>query len=74
MVTGFTAGIAVSIFVSQIKDLLGLSVSLPGDFIPKITALGAALPQTNFAAVGVAALSLAIIIASASTGRSGPAS
>ncbi|MEJ0012735.1 MAG: SulP family inorganic anion transporter [Bauldia sp.] len=63
VVTGFTAGIAVSIFVSQIKDLLGLSVALPGDFIPKIAALGAALPQTNFAAVGVAALSLAIIIA-----------
>jgi SulP family sulfate permease len=63
VVTGFTAGIAVSIFVSQIKDLLGLGVPLPGDFIPKIAALGAALPQTNFAAVGVAALSLAVIIA-----------
>jgi SulP family sulfate permease len=63
VVTGFTAGIAVSIFVSQIKDLLGLSVSLPGDFVPKITALGAALPQTNLAAVGVALVSLAIIIA-----------
>jgi SulP family sulfate permease len=63
VVTGFTAGIAVSIFVSQIKDLLGLSVSLPGDFVPKITALGAALPQTNLAALSVALLSLAIIIA-----------
>jgi SulP family sulfate permease len=62
VVTGFTAGIAVSIFVSQIKDLLGLSVSLPGDFIPKVTALGAALPQTNFAAVAVALLSLVVIV------------
>ncbi|HVY18578.1 MAG TPA: SulP family inorganic anion transporter [Bauldia sp.] len=63
VVTGFTAGIAVSIFVSQIKDLLGLNVSLPGDFIPKIAALGTALPQTNLAAVAVALASLAIIVA-----------
>jgi SulP family sulfate permease len=36
VITGFTAGIAVIIFSSQIKDLLGLQITkLPGDFFPK---------------------------------------
>ena len=37
IVVGFTSGIAVTIFTTQIKDLLGLSIegSLPGDFISK---------------------------------------
>jgi SulP family sulfate permease len=63
VVTGFTAGIAVSIFVSQVKDLLGLDLKLPGEFIPKIAAIAQALPATNPAAVAIAGLSLAIIIA-----------
>src|SRR5215475_11075568 len=49
---GFTAGIAVIIFASQIKDLLGLTLSgpEPGPFLPKLGALGAALPTLNPAA------------------------
>ncbi len=36
IVVGFTSGIAVVIFSTQIKDLLGLSIeNLPSDFIPK---------------------------------------
>ena len=37
IVVGFTSGIAVTIFTTQIKDLLGLGIegSLPGDFISK---------------------------------------
>ncbi|MQT11261.1 SulP family inorganic anion transporter [Segnochrobactrum spirostomi] len=62
VVIGFTAGIAISIFVSQIKDLLGLTVPLPGDFVPKIAALAAALPQTNPAAVAIALLSIGLIV------------
>src|SRR5690606_3704049 len=39
VVTGFTAGIAVVIFSTQIKDLLGLSMdSVPGEFFEKVTA------------------------------------
>ncbi len=63
VVTGFTAGIAVSIFVSQIKDLLGLDVKLPGEFVEKIEALWHALPGTNFQAVAVALIALGIIVA-----------
>jgi SulP family sulfate permease len=61
---GFTAGIAVIIFASQIRDLLGLTLTgkEPGDLIPKLEALGAALPTVNAAAVAVTIVSLAIIV------------
>jgi len=36
VVTGFTAGIAVIIFSSQVKDFFGLAIkTIPADFIPK---------------------------------------
>ncbi len=62
---GFTAGIAVIIFASQLKELLGLKLAgnEPGPFIPKLAALGQALPTINPAAVVVAALSIAVILA-----------
>jgi len=62
---GFTAGIGVIIFASQIKDLLGLSLSgpEPGELIPKLETLALALPTVNGAAVGIALVSIAIIIA-----------
>ena len=62
VITGFTAGIAVSIFASQIKDLLGLEMDLPGEFLPKIQKIIGALPSTNFAALMVAILALATIV------------
>src|SRR4051812_33211347 len=38
---GFTAGIAVIIFASQLKDLLGITLAIkePGELIPKLEAL-----------------------------------
>jgi SulP family sulfate permease len=61
---GFTAGIAVIIFASQIKDLLGLTLTgkEPGDLIPKLQALGAALPTINAAAVGLAVVTIGVIL------------
>ncbi len=60
---GFTAGIAVIIFASQLKDLLGLTLAQePGPLVPKLAALAAALPTINGASVAVAALSAAAII------------
>lgn len=59
---GFTAGIALTIFVSQITDLFGLTTGkLPGDFIPKIEAIAAALPTVNWQTVGLSLASLALI-------------
>ncbi len=62
---GFTAGIAVIIFASQIKELLGLRLpgKEPGEIIPKLEALGHALPTANLAAVALAAVSIGIILA-----------
>src|SRR3954470_16658848 len=61
---GFTAGIAVIIFASQIKDLLGLTLSgpEPGDLLPKLRALGEALPTVNATAVGLAAFTIGVIL------------
>ncbi|HVM32150.1 MAG TPA: SulP family inorganic anion transporter, partial [bacterium] len=54
VVTGFTAGIAVVIFSTQIKDGLGLPLaSLPADFIPKWAAYLKALPDLNPYALGL---------------------
>ncbi len=61
---GFTAGIAVIIFASQIKELLGLSLEgrEPGDLLPKLLVLFDALPTFNIWALLVAALAIAIIL------------
>ncbi|WP_176593487.1 SulP family inorganic anion transporter [Sphingobium sp. EM0848] len=64
VVTGFTAGIAVIIASSQVKDFLGLSMShVPADFLPKWGAYFAALDSIRIVTLAVGAGSLALIIA-----------
>jgi SulP family sulfate permease len=59
---GFTCGIAVTIFASQLKDLGGLKLAAePGALLPKLAALGHALPTLNPAALGVGVGSTALI-------------
>jgi SulP family sulfate permease len=60
---GFTAGIAVIIFASQIKDLLGLALpgKEPADIVPKLAAFGHVLDTINPAATGLALLTIAVI-------------
>jgi SulP family sulfate permease len=62
---GFTAGIAIIILASQIKDLLGLTLAgeEPGPIVAKLAALAQALPTTNAAAIGLAVATVAIIFA-----------
>ncbi|HAC58304.1 MAG TPA: sodium-independent anion transporter [Rhodobiaceae bacterium] len=63
VVTGFTAGIAVIIATSQIKDFLGLTLAHePAEFLEKIWALAAALPTIMPQTFLVAAGSLALIL------------
>ncbi len=63
VVTGFTAGIAVIIFTSQIKDLLGLTTGeVPAEFIPKIEAFWAARDTIALPAIGVAGGALTAIL------------
>ncbi len=53
--TGFTSGIAVIIFSSQIKDFLGLTMgAVPAEFVHKWIAYFKALPTLNLWAFGVA--------------------
>ena len=60
---GFTAGIAVTILASQLKDLAGLSLAgaEPGPVVPKLLAIGHALPTVNPAALGLGATVAATI-------------
>jgi SulP family sulfate permease len=61
---GFTAGIAVIIAASQIKDLLGLALPHePGPLIAKLHALAQALPGFTPASVAIAACCIALILA-----------
>ena len=60
---GFTAGVALIIFSSQIKDLLGLKVAHePADFLEKLEAFRPALSSASIPAIGLAAGSLAFIL------------
>ncbi|WP_327753646.1 SulP family inorganic anion transporter [Sphingobium sp. SJ10-10] len=64
VVIGFTAGIAVIIASSQVKDFLGLSMKIvPADFIPKWQAYWDALGSIRPDALMVGVGSLALIIA-----------
>lgn len=61
---GFTAGIAVIIFASQIKDLLGLNLPghEPAAFLPKLAALSGVIGTINPWAVVLAVATIAIMI------------
>jgi SulP family sulfate permease len=61
---GFTAGIAVIIFASQLKDLFGLTLSTkePGELLPKLELLARSLPTANFSALAVSAVSIFVIV------------
>lgn len=62
IITGFTAGIAVTIFTTQIGDFLGLTTGpMPGDFLGKIKTYTSCIDTINPYALGIAVISLAII-------------
>ena len=64
VITGFTAGIAVSIFLSQVKDLLGLHMgAVPADFPARLAAYAQHLGDWNPVAALVALGSIALIAA-----------
>ena len=60
---GFTSGIAVLIFSTQIKDFFGLSIEkVPSDFIEKMRSLGEHAGTFQSSTIALAASSLAIIL------------
>ncbi|MBO4461632.1 MAG: STAS domain-containing protein [Lachnospiraceae bacterium] len=61
--TGFTAGIAVTIVIGQIKDFLGLTFSGPAvETMEKLTQVVKSIGTFNYEALIVGAVSLAILI------------
>lgn len=62
IITGFTAGIAVTIFTTQIGDFFGLTTgTMPGDFIGKVGVYIQTFDTINIGATIMAILSLLII-------------
>ncbi len=63
VIVGFTSGIAVIIFSSQVKDFLGLNIpQVPADFISKWTAYGQNLTTLDLSSLMIGMLALLIII------------
>ena len=62
VVVGFTSGIALTIFATQIKDLFGMHIDkVPGDFISKWVTYSQHFDSINLWALGVGILSIIII-------------
>ncbi|WP_102868479.1 SulP family inorganic anion transporter [Pseudovibrio exalbescens] len=61
---GFTAGIAVIIFASQVKELLGLTLTgeEPGPLLEKLPVLWSALPSVSPAAAGLSLVTVVVIV------------
>lgn len=63
IVTGFTSGIAVTIFIGQIKDFLGLTFTTsPVETMEKLEACITSITTINFTALIVGLIALAILI------------
>ena len=63
IVIGFTTGIAVVIALSQVRDLLGLTVDkMPSNFFSQIAVLGGSLHTANGVAVAIGLSCLLLIV------------
>ena len=62
IIVGFTSGIALTIFTTQIKDLMGLTMEIvPSDFIEKWIAYVGSFPTIDWWSAGVGIGSVALI-------------
>lgn len=63
IIVGFTSGIAVTIFSTQVKEFLGLQInSLPGDMLGKWGAYINHIGTTSFVALGMGVSTILIIV------------
>ena len=63
LITGFTSGIAVIIFTTQIKDFLGLQTNtLPNDFLGKLKIYAQDIGTTNLYALSIGIFSLIVTL------------
>lgn len=63
IIVGFTSGIAITIFTTQIKDLLGLTIeNVPADFIEKWAAYAQNIASIDWWSAMIGVLSIIIIV------------
>ncbi len=63
LIIGFTSGIALIIFSSQVKDFLGLNMgAVPADFLAKWGSFAANISSTNLYAAAIATVTIAVIL------------
>ena len=64
VIIGFTSGIAVTIFTSQVKDFLGLQIpgAMPDDFLSKWAAFFQNMDTVNLWSLGIGIVSILIIV------------
>src|SRR6266446_4992208 len=74
VIAGFTSGIAIIIFVGQLKEFLGLSVKMPGHTTAQIATIVQNVSQVNLHALGLGLLALGILIFWPKSWRRVPAS
>lgn len=75
VIVGFTSGIALTIFATQIKDLFGLHIAkVPGDFINKWIVYGQHFDTANYWALGVGIASIILIALSPKISKKIPGS
>ncbi len=61
--TGFTCGIAVTLFVGQLKDFFGLSIaSVPSEFLDKVIAYITNIGTINWLATGIGLVAIVIML------------
>ena len=72
IIIGFTAGIAVTIFTTQVGDICGFGVKTPGDFIGKWVVYAQNVAKFNLWAFVIALVTLLIIIFSPKAFRKVP--
>ena len=63
IVVGFTSGIALTIFTTQMKDLFGMSIEkMPGDFVTKWVVYAQNIASISWWSLAIGIVSIAIII------------
>jgi SulP family sulfate permease len=74
VIAGFTSGIAVIIFIGQLKEFFGVSAPLPRHTLEQIWTIGQHLGETHWPALVLGGVALAILILWPKKWRTVPAS
>ena len=62
VIVGFTNGIAVVIASTQLKDFLGLTIDIPGEFLERLRVIGANFDLVSWPSIGLGTASLLTIV------------